>query len=338
MDYFGCSLWSEIMMNNKDWNSSLNLPLDEDGEFVPDRNGWDIIFKRLFEFIEDAGLKGKLGGCYHTSSEIPTVLNNFGLVSDYKDSLQKYNKENNIEIGMHSTFGRNDQVCNGNYVNVLKKDLELCTILAGSCIVEHSSIPKKNADIHLKQMVDELTSDQIVELLLKYPNISLSWENMGNKKSQFSSLNRLVDLIDALGDKLKDIGHPEMIKQHNLCLDTGHLLIAMNQSKEIKKEIVDSLPRFAKKLKVFHIHANNGKNDNHIIPSSLEFFNLPNRKGIKEKKFLQNSEIVWEWLQICNENKGMDGRHIHLEALRMPFSLTQVTEFGQRYGKDILGL
>ena len=337
MDYFGVSLWTELMMNNKDWNSALNLPLDEDDEFVPDGEGWDFIFKRSLDMIEKSGLKGKMGGCFHTSSDIPNIIRNMGLEPEFNESLNKHKKDNKFEFGMHSTFGKADQVCNGNFSNILKKDLELCSILGGTSIVEHALIPTKNGDYHLKSMVDELTSTEIVEIMLEYPDIALSWENMGHSKEQFSSLKRLTMLMDALSDKLNEIGHPELIKNHNLCLDTGHLLLSMNNSKKNKKEIVDYLPIFAKNLKVFHIHANNGKRDNHITPFSFEFFDLPNRKGINKKKFIKNSEIVMDWLKICNENKGIEGRHIHIEALRMPFSMNQITEFGRRY-LDTIGL
>ena len=336
MDYFGCSLWTELMMNNVDWNSSLNLPLDEDDEFIPDKGGWDVIFQRLNYMVEESGLKGKMGGCFHTSSDIPRVLQTTGLDVEFNQSLTAHARENAFEFGMHSTFGKPDLVCQGNFYNVLKKDLELCSILGGTSIVEHSLIPTKKGDFHLKHMVDELTSDNIVDLMLKYPKIALCWENLGNPWEQFSSPHRINMLLDALLDKFKEMGRPELIKNHLLCLDTGHLLLATNKSRKIKKEIVDSLPEFAKRLKVFHIHANNGKKDNHIIPFSLEFFDHPTRKNINIKKFLKNSEIVMDWLKICDENKGMDGRHIHLEALRMPFSLNQVTEFGKKYVEKIL--
>ncbi len=331
MDCFGWSLWTELMMNNEDWNSSMNLPLDEEGEFVPDKNGWDIIFERLDESLKESGLEGKLGGCYHTSSSVPRILRDTGLHSEFKESFENYRKNHTFEFGMHSTFGRDDLVCAGNFENILAHDLEMCSLLDGSCIVEHSQVPMKHRENSIKMMVDELSSKPIVDLMLKYPKISLSWENGGSAKMLIGSLDALVDLIEALEDKFNEIGHPDIGKRHNLCLDTGHLLLAAKSSRKIRKDIEHSLPRFSKYLKVFHIHANNGKSDNHIIPNSLEFFDHSSRKGINPTKFMKNSETVWKWLKICNEQKGVEERHIHLEALRMPFSMQQIIEFGKRY-------
>ncbi len=281
MDFFGFSLWTELMMNDPNWVSSLNLPLDDENEFVPDKAGWETIFDRLSYSIEESGLKGKVGGCLHTSSGIPSILQNTGLQTDFQEALQDYKSEHLFEFGMHSTFDRPSLICGGDYYHVLKRDFELCRVLKGVCIVEHPPVMKVK-ESPVAAMIAELTSEKIIGLVLKFPEISLSWENMGGNKT-FASLHNLVEFREILEDTYKEMGYPELIPRHNFCLDTGHLLLACNKHKKYRRELDESLPQFAKYLKVFHIHANNSKSDNHIIPASLEFFEHKVGRGSRKR-------------------------------------------------------
>jgi hypothetical protein len=327
MDYFGFSLWHELLMGDQNWLDSLGIKTSDD--FEPNVDFWNLIFTKLDDILIETGLKGHLGGCFHTSSNIPTMLQNFNLLSDFTTAKQNFIKSKaSLEMGMHSTFGTSDLVLAGKYPEVLKLDIELCKMLGGVTIVEHPSKGKENI---IKPIVEELTSDAVMSSL-KGNQITLSWENEGPREF-FGSLKNLVQLREALGDKLKEIGAPEIINRHQFCLDTGHLMYWMHRTKMGKKkaikEINEYLPIFAKNIKVFHIHANDGTSDRHIIPKSLEFMDHPSRKGLNKKRFSQYSNLAIEWLKICEANKRLEGRHIHIEALRLPFSLNQIIGFGK---------
>jgi hypothetical protein len=92
-----------------------------------------------------------------------------------------------------------------------------------------------------------------------------------------------------------------------------------------------SNPLFARDIKVFHIHANDGKSDQHLTPGSLDHFDHPTRKAVDKKRFLSCSNDVLGFLETCDQHKGMAGRHVHVEALRLPITLGQLAEFGQKY-------
>ena len=68
-----------------------------------------------------------------------------------------------------------------------------------------------------------------------------------------------------------------------------------------------------------------------MIPCSTEFLNHPSRPKIRKKVFHKNSAKVLEWLEISERHATVEGRHIHLEALRLPFSADQIIEFGEHY-------
>jgi hypothetical protein len=329
LDHFGWSLWTELLTGDKRWVDSLSLKVEE--EFEPTQENWSQLFSKLDEVLKQSGLSKKLGGCFHTSSGVPNILQNVGMVSELSQAKTEYLKNTPFEFGMHSTFGKQDLVTMGNYPTVLKNDVKLCGLLGGTTIVEH---PPGGTDKHIiEKVVDDLTSSAVLEIMQNTP-ISLSWENMSSSNAVFSELKNLVQLRESVSDKLKQIGKSSLIDKFQFCLDTGHLLLWRNRNKKGKKyadkQIEEYLPEFAKYIKVFHIHANNGKKDNHIVPYSMEFFDEPSRKGIKPKIFQKNSEIASEWLKICYQNKKLDHVHWHIEALILPFSLNQFIEFGKR--------
>lgn len=234
-----------------------------------------------------------------------------------------------LEMGMHSSFSAGEHVGEGKFPSILEKDVRYAQLLGATSIVEHFP---KIIENKIHELVAELCSESILKLL-RPSKMILAWENLG-PDTMAGSLEYLLDFRNALEDKLREIGEPEIINQHLFCLDTGHLLLYRDNAKiglqATNAEIERYLPAFAKKLKVFHIHANDGQNDQHLTPLSLEFFDAPNRAGIDQTKFLNNSETVVDWIKTCEKNKKVEGRHLHVEALRLPLSLNQIVEFGRR--------
>lgn len=332
MDFFGWSIWTELLTGDQNWIKALNLQIKD--EFEPNHENWMHIFSKLDLVLKESGLFGKLGTCIHTSSNVPNILINVGMIDEFTGAMKEYEKLNPFAYGMHSTFGQKDLVTRGNYVEVLKKDILLCESMRGTCIVEHP--PDDTDPLIIEKIVDELVSAPIIEIL-KNTKITLTWENMSSHKAVFSELKNLVIFRERLSDKLNEIGEPKLIDNHQFCLDTGHLLLWRYRNKKGKKyadrQIEEYLPQFAKNIKVFHIHANNGKNDNHIVPYSVDFFDDKSRKGIKPKVFQKNSMLTSEWLKICYQNKKLDGIHWHIEALNLPFSLNQFIEYGKHLGR-----
>jgi len=335
MDYFGFSLWTELMIGDKLWLNSLELEFED--EFVPDVDGWAQIFSKLHKVLILSGLNKKLGACLHTSMNIPLILKNTGMENNLKIVMKSFSEKNPFQFGMHSSFTENDLILNKDYKKVLKKDLELCSILNAVAIVEHPPLPGKSKSLNrkyqIKEMIEELTSNEIISLL-ESNKIILCWENMGNENEFFGDISNLIEFKNLLDDKLSEIGKKELIKRHLFCLDTGHLLLWSDKNSNglnyANKVIEECIPEFAKNILVFHIHANDGNGDNHIVPFSTEFFDHPSRKNINKEKFLENSKRVMAWLEICEDYKKINGRHLHIEALTLPFSLNQFIEFGQK--------
>jgi hypothetical protein len=332
MDHFGYSIWTEVLMGDADWMHALNLGDPNELDFEND--AWTRIFGGLEELLHREHLYPKIGGCLHFSSALAAFLKNpaFNTQPAFDSSIEATKKRISVEMGMHSTFGRGDRVTEGKFEQILRQDLEWAAGIQATSIVEHMPDTTENITANV---VEELVSPPIVNLMNRYP-ICLAWENSGPDKYA-GSLRNLVEFRQQLVDRLTQIGQPELIAKHLFCLDTGHLLFWRDQSKcgpaRTQAEIAEFLPQFAKFIKVFHIHANDGTGDQHLIPGSIAYTEHPSRKGINWEKFSHNSEEVIKWLKICDRYKSVEGRHIHLEALRLPFDMDQIHQFLLLYQK-----
>jgi len=340
MDYFGFSIWNELLSKDRLWLESFNLTDD----FIPDKKGWYKLFSILGNILNKSGLIEKYGGCYHISSKIARFLKQSNSYRELILAKENFSSEKNIplEIGMHCSFKDVYPPLHVNFHETLKQDTELCKIIGGSLIAQHPPDIRENC---LKKLVDQLTDDNIVNILKGTKQV-LAWENTDTLNffkfvGFFGSLKNLVDFKFALTDKLKEMGLTNLINRHLFCLDTGHLLIWRDQHPlgltTAEQEIDEYLPIFAQNIKAYHIHVNDGNLDSHLIPHSLEFFNHSSRVGLKREKILKNSEDILHWLNICNRNRGkhIEGIHWHLENLTVPFSLDKITEFGIKL-KEIL--
>ncbi len=331
-DYFGFSLWHELLAGNADWMNTMEL--GDPREFDPEEGGWRDVFDRLESVHAKTGLVKTLGACFHVSSDFAAMLVDpgFNLLGSFNAARKGLSERIPFELGMHCTFGLADLPLAGKYPAVLKRDLELANAIGACCIVCH---PPKGLENRMVEFADELVSEPVIEALSRSnPGILLAWENAGHD-SFFGSLEHYLEFKDLLADKLAAAGRSKLMERHVFCLDTGHLLLWKYKGKKGKrgaaKEIEAALPSFAKLIKVFHIHANDGTADQHLVPGSLDHFDHPTRKKVNKKKFLARSDEALGFIETCELNKGMAGRHVHVEALRLPFSLGQLAAFGQSY-------
>jgi sugar phosphate isomerase/epimerase len=330
-DYFGFSLWHELLAGNVDWMKALEL--GDPREFDPEEDGFRNIFTRLERVRADAGFTD-IGACFHVSSDFAAMLLDpgFNLLGPFNAARKNFSERIQFELGMHCTFGLADLPLAGKYPAVLKRDLELAGAIGAGCIVCH---PPKGLENRMAEFVDELVSAPVIEALNgSNPGILLAWENAG-ADSFFGSLEHYLEFRERLAGKLAAAGQSKLLARHVFCLDTGHLLVWKYKGKQgmraATKEIELALPAFAKLIKVFHIHANDGNDDQHLVPGSLDHFDHPTRKLVNKKLFLARSDEALGFVETCERNKGLAGRHVHVEALRLPFSLASLITYGKSY-------
>ncbi len=326
MEFYGFSLWHDLLTGSQPWLDSLALGNADD--FDPSGDGFTKVFNALRRVLDESGLSGNLGGCFHTSSNFPEIMERFDLLPAFIAARDAFAKEIPLELGMHCSFNAQDLPLAGRYPEVLQRDFELATKLGAVTVVAH--FPARAEDT-TAALIDELLSKPIIQTFRQFPKLALCWENQGPMEF-FGSIAHMLHFRDHLVESLKLAGAKDLIDRHLFCLDTGHLVYWANQNARGMdasfKEIVLYLPHLARFLKVFHIHANDGAGDNHLVPHSDAFFDHKSRAGVKLDRFLANSKIVDDWLKICYRHRGIPGLHVHVEALKMPFSLEQIATYG----------
>ncbi len=327
MEFYGFSLWHDLLTGSQPWLDSLALG-DADN-FDPSRDGFAKVFNALRRVLTESGLQGKLGGCFHTSSNFPDLMERFELFAAFSTAREAFAKEIPLELGMHCSFNAQDLPLTGHYPEVLHRDFDLATKLGAVTVVAH--FPARAEDT-TAALIGELLSKPVIQTFRQFPKLTLCWENQGPTEF-FGSIAHMLHFRDHLVESLRLAGAKDLIGRHLFCLDTGHLVYWVNQNKGGVRasfnEIDTYLPRLARFLKVFHIHANDGAGDNHLVPHSDAFFDHKSRAGINLERFQANSKIVDEWIKICYRNRGIPGLHVHVEALKIPFSLEQIASYGK---------
>lgn len=328
MDYFGCSLWRELLAGNRDWFDTLDLGHPD--HFDPDAGGFDEMFSRLARVIDAAGMRGRLGGCFHVSSEFIAILERFDLIDAFNRAKAAFSKQVPFQLGMHCTFGNDDLPLGPRYARVLKRDVHLAGLAGATCIVAH---PPRDLQDRSRDLTALLASPAITATL-EDTTVAVHWENLG-PDCHFGSPAALLAFREALRQALERTGTTPMINRHRFCLDTGHLLLYRARGpgtiQDRDAEIEAALSKMAADLGTFHIHANDGTADHHVVPGPSAFLDHPSRAGINRDALEQNGQIVMAWLRACERAKGTLDRHVHVEALRLPFSLDQLVMFGKAW-------
>lgn len=331
MEFFGYTIWTELFTGSAEWIRSLEL--GDPAAFDPEEGSWEDIFAGLARVIEGAGLKGKMGGCLHVSSEIASMCSNtetFSILSRYLAARDAFTGSIPFELGVHRAFNDVVNPLGREHANSFLADLHAAKLLEATTLVAH---PPRNFSYDHREIerlfIDEVTRPGICDALAG-TSITVAWENM--IEGQYSSLRELIRFREALVDRLNEAGFGKLASQHRLCFDTGHLLIwrAHHPSARYADDEIEAcLPEFARDLKAYHLHANDGSSDYHVTPGSLAFFDHATRSGLETGKFQECSRLMDGWLQTCETHAGIEGRHVHLEADKVPFGLDQYMDYGR---------
>ena len=86
MNYFGFSLWNELLSKDRFWLDSFKLSED----FITDKQGWYKLFSILGDILKKSGLIESYGGCYHTSSNIPRFLKQSNFFQSFVIAKEKF--------------------------------------------------------------------------------------------------------------------------------------------------------------------------------------------------------------------------------------------------------
>ncbi len=134
----------------------------------------------------------------------------------------------------------------------------------GNHICVHLPVNDRN---DIKEVIENLTKRDLVELLEENRHVSIDLEN-NHHNSFFGNLYNCSVFIEQLDKELQEKGLEELKSQFNFTFDYGHFFTQshfMNYDK--RKMLADFFRSNGNRIKTLHLHVNDGiHKDQHIMP------------------------------------------------------------------------
>ncbi|WP_457559000.1 hypothetical protein [Candidatus Harpocratesius sp.] len=256
-------------------------------------NTIEITFKRLFEWIINIQKKANIpdwiqpaihfknGGRKYFNHEVSQAFNN---------AKKKLNFDPAILFHIPSTTEFLPP--SENFHNILLEQIKWCRNYDANGIIIHP--PQKPQDLG-DEFVENLCHLKILDLIHQN-NITLYIENAQESGAYFQSLQHLLELRKKIRQSLKKKGYTILINHFRFCFDFGYYLLFQQRDGMGTDDWVHFSSAFLPNVQVFHVHANDGSSDQHLLPYTK---NLPehNRFPFDYKRFFENCHQVLKWIE-----------------------------------------
>ena len=206
----------------------------------------------------------------------------------YKDAAEKYGVCNYQAHAPFPSWLAGEDEYNAYLMGVMEKTLAGCAYIGCSRLVIHPYFPQYDQAMTPAEEW-KLNLDRYARLMpaAKRYGVRILLENMFTRHrgkiyaaccSDFATACRYVDALnDLAGEEL-----------FGFCLDTGHALL-------VSKDIRDVMALLGKRIQAFHIHDNNGMDDQHTAPYM----------GILDwDRFMEGLRIIGYHGTLCFETHG----------------------------------
>nr|MDO8119642.1 TIM barrel protein [Candidatus Sigynarchaeota archaeon] len=321
MDYIGISIYSKTIYENQ-----MFRDLGIDAEDLGDA------FKGLLKMVDSLATrfsteKRPLGVTIHLCD---IAMLKFDWVREpWLDAVRTTRLSHPLEVGYHINFAHENLPIAPGFVNTFKDAMDMCRQLGAKVCVMHAPLMiTKDTDADFAAL---MACDDVLDAMGSNDTV-LCWENAQDTPAPYRFLDALLGWRRRLNGVLEQKGRAEFINRHQFCLDTGHLLVSLQRDGAASDQVTKYLPEFAKNVRVFHLHANDGSKDQHLTPLLMCSQDRlgPGKIPIDQGAFLKNSEIVLDWMATCDRNATLDARHVHLEV-DVPTSIASIERFYKRY-------
>jgi hypothetical protein len=312
MDYIGITLNTQFLTGDRHWNESLGIE-----EFDPEET-----FGPLFQWFVGLGARLDPAAAVAMHFCAPTKYFEF---EEFRAGWAAAVADTGITLGYHIPFA---------HAQLPGRDQFLPTFLE-AVGPDHQKLQYAELVIHPPIRGDDLEAVFLRELTapafvqaLKGCQVNVAIENTQDPGFLYQDPAALVRFRKKLAEEYEALGCADMVQRIRFCLDMGHLLLWLRRDGASPEHIAEWLPRLAAHTSVYHIHANDGTMDQHLVPFCATPNHLPHKK-VDEAAFAENSEVVFRWLVKCLQMPGPTDRHLHLE-LDTPFTLGDVERFYAR--------
>jgi sugar phosphate isomerase/epimerase len=319
MDYIGFSIYPKLFMGDKQSLADINATGDDPEAIFP------AMATTLDKVVEEFGARHHVGGVVHFC-DIEHLFRQDLITQPWRDVERAWaaRRRYPFVLGFHIPFSHEELPLAPGFIDTFQRTMTLCKDLDVESVVMHAPLIR-TADID-KDFLDLMTSEPIIDAMISC-NANLCWENAQDTPAYYRALDRLVAWRQRLADRLVDEGHKDLAARQLFCLDTGHLTLSLQRDGAGEDQVTRHLPEFARHVKVFHIHANDGTRDQHLVP----FLDVKKHQlvEVNKKRFVANSRLAMSWVHTCLSLSKVDGRHVHLES-SAPMPLEELITFYHR--------
>ena len=201
--------------------------------------------------------KGDLCGCIfdHQMEEI---------LAFYEPELRAI-RENGLVIGQcHAPFPafKPDQPEFLDYaIGVYKKIIEFCGIAGCPYIVIHGYSRRAGTGLRPADVdrINEKLYTSLIPELQKTPSVVVCMENLQAGSTPEKRISGHCHEVQSAIDCIDGMNRLAGREAFGLCLDTGHLFL-------MHKDVFQYVPALGKRIKILHVHDNDGFNDQHLAP------------------------------------------------------------------------
>ncbi len=319
MDYIGFSVFPKLFMGDRQSLADIDAIGDDPEAIFP------ALATILDKIIGEFSTRYHPGGVIHFC-DLEYLFGQDLIAQPWRDAERAWSRARKYPfvLGFHINYAHDNLPLAPGFIDTFKRTMSLCKALDVESVVLHAPLITTE-DIDGK-FLDLMASRPIVDAMASCKAI-FCWENAQDTPAYYRDIGHLVTWRQRLADRLSEIGHRDLAMRQQFCFDTGHLLLSLQRDGAGNEQVSRHLPDFARHVKVFHIHANDGTSDQHLVPFlDVKKYRIPE---VDENRFEVNSRLVMSWIEICFANGKVDGRHVHLES-GPPMPLEEIIAFYHR--------
>ncbi|MEX2683959.1 MAG: hypothetical protein Q6373_020480 [Candidatus Sigynarchaeota archaeon] len=320
MDYIGFSIYPRLFLGDRQSLADIEAGGDDPEAIFP------AMAATLDKLIAEFGTRHRVGGVIHFC-DIEHLFRQDLIKQPWLDAERAWRPRRAYPfvLGFHINFSHENLPLAPGFVDTFQRTMALCKELGVESVVLHAPLIR-TGDID-KDFLDLMTSKPIIDAMSSC-GAAMCWENAQDTPAYYRDLGRLVAWRQRLVDRYAGMGRKDLAVRQMFCLDTGHLLLSLQRDGAGNDQVSRYLPDFARHVKVYHIHANDGTRDQHLVPfMDVKKYRLAE---VNPERFAANSELVLSWVDTCLALGKADGRHVHLES-GPPMPLEEIIAFYHRF-------
>ena len=216
--------------------------------------GFDAVDANIDHLVSGAQITGKKVPDYMTGEDLDREL-----LRPWKDAAEKYGLDNYQAHAPFPSYLYNEPEYNDVLIKMLKNTIRGCDYIGCRNLIVHPFFtnyanrldPKTEWDVNIERYsaLIPVAKEYGVTVCLENMFTSYRGKIMASVCANPEDACRYIDTLNGIAGE----------KTFGFCLDTGHLLL-------VGGDIKNAMVKLGDRICAFHVHDNNGINDQHLAP------------------------------------------------------------------------